>query len=121
MLTKERLPSLLIRIGLAFVFGFAAISGFLQPETYLYYLPDLIRNSPYALLVLHAFGVYEILLSVWLLSGKEKGYAGLISAGTLFGITATNLVNFQVVFRDVAIIFASLALMVLDWKRPSKS
>lgn len=117
MFSKDHLPSLLIRIGLAFVFTYAAISGFMHPETYLFYMPSFLRETPYAELILHVFGIYEILLSLWLLSGKLRRYAALLATITIFAITFANLASFQVVFRNIAIFFSSLALTFLDWEK----
>jgi len=105
--------SWLLRIGLAFVFLYAAASLSLNPSEGEHFLPTFVTMLMPAKLFLSLFGIYEIILSLWLLSGKWTKYSGLLAALTIFGITSLNLTDFSVLFRNVAIFFASLALAFL--------
>ena len=113
LLSPLTLSSLLLRVGLAFVFVFAAISLSLNPSEGMHFLPPFVSYFVSPSLFLTLFGVYEIILSVWLLSGKFSLYAGLIAATTLVVITGLNFSDFSVLFRNVAIVFAALALASL--------
>lgn len=102
--------TILIRIGLAFVYSYAAITMLLKPQSYLHYLPDLtyLNINPEIILIL--FAIYELFLSVWLLSGKGLFYSSLFSAITIFAITFVNYLEFDTLFRNVSIFFSALYL-----------
>jgi len=94
-----------MRAGLAFSFAYAGIGGFLHPENWIGWFPLWTRNilplGDRALL--GTFGVIEILLALWLLSGKKLCWSALISGILLIGITAVNLTSMDIVFRDIAL------------------
>ena len=105
---------LLLRVGLALVFLYPAIAAFLEPQNWIGFLPVFIATNE----ALFAFGVFEIILALWLLSGFRVGIAALISGALVLGIVLTNFGALDIVFRDIPIIFASAALYVLS-KKPS--
>jgi uncharacterized membrane protein YphA (DoxX/SURF4 family) len=113
---KEKLASLSIRIGLAAVFLYIAYASFVQPDTWLTFLPSFLQNLPYAKTILYVFSFYQILLSLWLLSGKKRFYAAILTSLTLAGIVISTLKFLDIAFRDIAILFAALALVALHWK-----
>jgi hypothetical protein len=110
---RHHFASILLRIGLAFVFLFAAISGFLAPQNWVGYLPGFATSILPANVLLAILGLYEIVLSIFLLFKKEVALPALLAAFTLFGITIVNLPQFDVVFRDVGLAFAALALFFI--------
>lgn len=73
-----------------------------------------------AQILLTLFSVYEIILALWLLIGKQLFYAGLLSAATLIGIAAFNLGAIDIVFRDISLALSALALAVLTRNKPSQ-
>ena len=105
-----------LRIGLAFVYAYAAVEIHLHPELFLKYVPTFVQSlfptGPFLLF----FGIFEVALTIWLLSGKRTEYAAMISFFLISGIVVFNLQYFSVLFRNIAIAFASLALVVLDYK-----
>lgn len=100
----------MLQIGLSFVFIFASISLSLNPIDGRQYLPGFVAAIIPAKIFLTFFGIYEIVLSMWLLSGKRKEYSGFAAAITIFLITVLNLQSFSILFRNVAILFAGLSL-----------
>ncbi|HSW37697.1 MAG TPA: DoxX family membrane protein [Candidatus Saccharimonadales bacterium] len=112
-LNKHNLPGLLLRVGLATVFLYASISSFKNPQDWVGYLPRFLKDMLPAGTLLKLFSVYEISLAIWLLSGKFVKYAGLLSALTLSGIVLANFSLFAISFRDIGLIFASLALVFI--------
>jgi len=102
--------SLLLRLGLATMFLYAATSSFLAPDEWVGYFPQFMRDIVPAETLLPIFSIYELLLAFWLLSGVYVKYAALLCAATLTGIVAANFQLFVVTFRDMALIFAALAL-----------
>lgn len=108
--------SLFLRIGLAFVFIYAAVSAFFDPESWIGYIPDFIGSSVTKGYFLFAHDVFGSVLGLWLLSGKKTFYAALVSCAMLAGIILTNLGVFLIVFRDIGLFFAAVALAVLSRK-----
>ena len=104
--------NLLLRVGLAGVFLYAAVSGTLYPDNWIGYLPQFLRNFIPAKTLLTVFDVYEIILSIWLLSGWKIFYSAVLSSLTLFGIVITSLGVLDITFRDFGLLFAAIALAV---------
>lgn len=103
----------LLRAGLIFVFLYASISSFIHPDDWVGFIPGWMRQmvSPKLLLYTHALG--EIILALWLLSGKKLFWASILSAISLASITLANLGSMDLVFRDVGLTLAALALASL--------
>lgn len=113
IIKNRSLPLWLLRIGLATMFLYAAISSFLQPTEWLGYLPGFVSSMFDGELVLKLFSVVEIALAVWLLSGVYTRYAALLAAVMLIGITVSNFSLLAISFRDIGLAFAALALALL--------
>lgn len=111
--TRAAWSQLLLRIGIAVVFLYAAISAFIDPNEWIGFLPPLITENFKAETVLHIFSVIELVLAAWLLSGAYVRWAALFAAAMLSGIVVSNFSIFQISFRDIAIIFAALALAAM--------
>lgn len=109
---KKNLVNVLLRISIASVFLYAVVSATLNPDNWIGYLPQFLRNIFPAKYLLLSFSFYELILSLWILSGKKTFYAAIISAVTLLGIIVTNIGALDITFRDFAIFFAALALAV---------
>lgn len=112
--SNNKLASLLLRIGLASVLLYAAISSFITPSDWVGYLPHILTAHLSGKNLLHIFSVYEAALAIWLLSGMYVRYAACLAALTFSGIIATNLALLAITFRDITMVFASLALMLID-------
>ncbi len=113
---KEKAAFFLL-FGLAVVFLYAAVAAFLDPSSWSGFIPQFMRNIIPTKIFLTVFSVYQILLALWLFSKKKTFYAAVLSAATLFLIVVFNLKNFDIVFRDVAIFFAAVALALLSKER----
>lgn len=111
----KKLSSFLIRVGLAFSFLYAVIDSFINPDAWIGFFPSVMRNflAPNVLLVV--FALVEALLALWLISGIDAFYSAIISALLLLGIIITNIGVFEIIFRDVTIFFAALALVALHY------
>jgi hypothetical protein len=114
---KNEVAKWLLRIGLAFVFIYASVEIYLNPHNFIKYIPSSILNMFPLHLFLHSFGVIEVGLAFWLLSGWKGVYPSLISVAMIVGIVIFNMEHFQVLFRNVAIGFGGLALLVLEMKK----
>lgn len=113
LLQNKALPLWLLRIGLATMFLYAAISSFLQPNEWIGYLPSFVSSLFDGEVVLKLFSVLEIALAAWLLSGVYTRYAALLAAAMLLGITVSNFSLLAISFRDIGLAFAALALAAL--------
>ncbi len=109
----DQLPTLLLRGGLAFAFLYAATASFLHPTTFARYFPSFMPGT-WASDLLPAFALYEVVLSAMLLTNRFTYVASLFAAATLLGIVAANPDAFEVLFRNVAIACAALALALQD-------
>jgi|SRR3989344_1830641 len=110
---KETLASFFLRLGLAVVFFYAAISSFLSPQNWIGFFPRFLQVS----WILTLFSVYEMILGLWFLSNKKVFYASILSALTLFFIVVFNITLLDVIFRDIAIFFMALALAALSYEK----
>jgi len=106
--------SWILRIGLAFVFLYAAISGIQSPQEWVGYLPTFMTKFMAATTLLRFFEVYEFALALWLISGFYLRYAALLTALTLGGIVVTNPGQLIITFRDVGLACTALALAVMS-------
>ena len=113
---KERLVSFFLRSGLAIVFLYAGIASLLAPENWIGFIPVSIINILPASVFLVLFSIYEIALGFWLLSNKKIFYASILSALTMIVIVTANMFLFDIVFRDIAILFMAIALSILSSK-----
>jgi len=107
-----KFTSLFLRVGLATVFLYAAVSSFLAPNDWLGYLPGFLRAIIPATVLLSIFSVVEIILAAWLLTGVYVRFAALVCVAMLLGIVVSNFSLLAISFRDIGLIFAALALAV---------
>lgn len=113
----SNLASFTLRVALAVPFLFAAIDATLQPEAWIGFMPVFLQNLFPTSLLLGAFSLYEAGLACWLLSGWRTKYSAFLAAATLLAITITNITVLEIVFRDVGLLLAALALGVLQYKK----
>ena len=103
-------PSLLLRIGLAFSFLYPAFSSLTEPSNWIGFFPMSLRAVIPAPALLYLFAGYEIMLGLWLLSGRRLGMSSLFAFATLAGVVVLNLGALDLVFRDVGLAFSAAAL-----------
>lgn len=113
-LNNQTLASWLLRLGLAFVFVYAAAGTLLHPHLWQGYLPAFVQKWPLVHLLLKGLALYEIALAVWLLSGRYVKYAALLCAATLAGIILAQPQDLIITFRDVGLVFMALALAAIE-------
>lgn len=113
-MTKNELAKWFLRVGLAFVFLYASVEIYFHPANFLKYVPQFVQDSLPLDLFLLLFGVFEVAIAVWLLTGWKGQYPSLLSVLMIIGIVAFNMEYFQILFRNVAIGFGGLALVVLE-------
>ena len=121
----SNLASFILRVALAVPFLFAAIDTTLQPEAWIGFMPLFLQNLFPKALLLGGFSLYEAALSVWLLSGWKTKEAALFASATmaaitLLAITITNITALEIVFRDIGLLLAAVALGVLHHEKNGK-
>lgn len=109
--TAEALQVRLLQLGLAFVFLYASLTTLVDPLQFATYVPSWL-SMPGMGPMLRCFACFELALAMALLTRRFARHAALVAVMTLVGITATNPDEFEVLFRNVAIICAALALAV---------
>ncbi len=111
---NDKIANWLLRIGLAAVFLYAAVSSLQHPVVWAVFLPLFLTKLISSVTLIKFFAVYELLLVVWLLSGKYTRYAAALCAATLLGIVVTNPSQLIVTFRDVGLAMMATALFFLE-------
>lgn len=113
----EKLPGLLLRLGVAFAFLYPPINALSDPYSWLGYFPSFTRGFVPDMVLLHGFGLVEVVLALWILSNKKIFIPSLLATGILLGIILFDFQDFQIIFRDVTIAAAAAALAVGAWQK----
>ena len=113
--SRIQVVHLLLRISVAFAFLYPPITALIEPYTWLGYIPDLFRLGTDGVVILHLFGIVEVLLALWILSGWRIVYPSLAAAAMLLAIVVFNPAEFPIVFRDISI--ALVALVLVLWPK----
>lgn len=106
-----RTSSLLLRLSLAFAFLYPAYGLWKHPADWLGYVPEFVRNvglSEHALLL--SLAAFHLALALWLLSGWRVRLPAVLGAAALGAIVYFNLNQLDVLFRDISLALAALAL-----------
>jgi uncharacterized membrane protein YphA (DoxX/SURF4 family) len=110
----QNLPALLLRVGLAFVFAYAAISSFREPAAWVGFVPGLVQHILQATTFLHLFALFELLLAAAFIVGKFVRYAAALAVLSLAGLVIFNLNALLVTFRDIGLACMAAALFFLE-------
>ena len=113
-MNNNKLAVWFLRVGLAFVFAYASVEIYLNPTNFLKYTPDFVLNLVPIKPFLYSFGFAELALAAWLLTGYKPAYSSLISVMLMVAIIIFNPEHFGILFRNVAIGFGGLALLIID-------
>lgn len=111
--TNVQAVSLLLRIGLAAVFLYAAVEAFRQPIAWVSFVPDFTTKFVAAKTSLDIISVIQIGLAAWLLTGKYLRLAAAVAIALFAGIVIFNLDSLYVTFRDFGLICMALALFFI--------
>lgn len=103
---------MLLRIGVAFSFLYPPFDALRNPDSWIGYFPKFLHGTFPDAVLLHGFGILEVTIALWILSGKKIFWPSLVAALMLVAIVITNLNNFEVLFRDLSITAMALSLAV---------
>ena len=111
---KSAQAELILRLGLAFTLLYPALSALRDPFSWVGYFPEFISIIPVDRIVpLYIFGVIQIILAVWILSGRKVFIPAIVTALMLFGIVLFNINQLDILFRDIVIAAAAIALALM--------
>jgi uncharacterized membrane protein YphA (DoxX/SURF4 family) len=104
----------LLRVGLALTFLYAAVSALRTPDAWTGFVPQGVTNLLSAKTVLDTVAVLQLLIVVGLLVGRYLKLTAVVAAVLLTGILVANLNSLVVTFRDMGLACMALALVFLD-------
>lgn len=110
----NRYPFILIRIGLVFVFLYAGAEALIQPLNWVGFVPPWADKLISRELSLTMLSIFQIFLSLWLLSGFKERYSAWAASIFLVIVIIQNLGQMDILFRDVGLLFSSSALAFRD-------
>ena len=100
----------ILRWGLAFVFFYGAIAALINPSEWAGFIPGYVSTIIPIHIFLTVFSLYELALAALLFSGRKLYWSSLFATITLAAILVVNFNIMDIVFRDVGLLFAALAL-----------
>jgi uncharacterized membrane protein YphA (DoxX/SURF4 family) len=110
-MNEARKAHVILRIGTAFAFLYPPVMALQDPVSWFSYFPSFVRNLPIENgVLLHTFGLIEVIIALWILFGKNIRIPSAIATVMLVVIVFFNLPQLDVVFRDLSIAAMTLAL-----------
>lgn len=108
-----------MRLAVAFSFVYPAVAAYFDPYAWIGYFPGflLALAGGHDLILLHAWGVFEILLALWVLFGTRVYVPALIMAAALVAVVVANPGQFPILFRDLSIALAAVSLALVNKKK----
>ena len=111
----------ILRVGLAFALLYPPFNALLDPNSWIGYFPGFVHLPAQAsgvpdIVILHVFGVVEVVLALWILSGYKIFWPSLAATLMFIVIVGFNLNQFQILFRDLSI--AAIAMYLAFTNTP---
>lgn len=112
---------LLLRLGVAFAFLYPAIAALYAPDNWIGYLPPFLQSwaagvGVSSVVLLHCFGFVEVVIALWILSGKKIFWPSVAATVLLLAIVGIHSNQFEVLFRDLSIAAGAIALAIVARK-----
>lgn len=121
-MNRDAVTYFVLRAGVAFAFLYPPVAAIFSPNDWIGYFPAFTRGFVPDVVLLHGFGVLEVAIALWILSGKKIFWPSIGATALLISIVVFDFQDFIVVFRDLSIAAAafSLALMNSSGTTPPK-
>jgi hypothetical protein len=107
----------LLRIGVASAFFYPPVAAYLNPDNWIWFVPDFVALFISKELFLNLFGIVELIIAFGLLFLKNPTIPALAASGLLVSIIVLDWQAFDVVFRDIAILLSALAIVALYYDK----
>ena len=119
---SSKLANWALRAAIAFAFLYPPYAALQDPTSWLSYFPHFVLATTQGLaipdlVVLHAFGLLEVVLALWILSGWRVYIPATVAALILLAIVVLDFADFEVLFRDLALALAALSLALHSFAR----
>src|SRR4051812_1816684 len=108
MSNNTKIANVILRVGVAFAFLYPPASALSDPQSWLGYFPQFVRALANSLsipdmVLLHGFGVVEVIIALWILSGVRIFIPSMLATLILLAIVFFGWNDFEVLFRDLSI------------------
>ena len=117
---RMKLISLLLRIGIATAFLYPPVAAYLNPDGWIWFVPDFVEVFISKELFLTLFGIVELAIGAAILVMPNPLIPALAAAGVLGAIIVLDWNAFDVIFRDIAILLSCIALILLPRETPHR-
>lgn len=118
---QARFSYLLLRLGAAFAFLYPPVSALFEPYNWIGYFPSFARGYVDEMVMLHAFGIVEVIIAIWILSGWKIFWPSIAATMMLVAIVAFNWSEFPVLFRDLSIAAMTFSLAIINMRKPASA
>ena len=78
-MTPEKISNLLLRISVAFAFLYPPFDALTNPDSWIGYFPKFMQGYVPDLVLLHGFGIVEVVIALWILSGKQIFWPSIVA------------------------------------------
>ena len=108
------LAQIILRVGAAFAFLYPPLNALSDPGSWIGYFPAFMHGFVPDPVLLHGFGVVEVIIALWILSGWKIFWPSLVATVMIVSIVAFNIPQMQVLFRDLSIAAMTLSLALMN-------
>ncbi len=109
--------SLLLRVAIAIAFLYPPIDSIFHPQAWLGYFPPFMLGHVSDTVMLVGWGIIEVVIALWILSGKRIFWPSIAATVLLALIVAFNIPLMQIVFRDISLALAAAALALGSYRQ----
>lgn len=101
-----------LKLGIAFAFIYAGVSGLVTPLNWTGYFPESLRSVINSQTLILIWSIAEIALGIWIFSEHMLGLSSAIATVALIVVVLFNIPQMDILFRDISLAFAALALSI---------
>lgn len=112
-MNTTRAVSLLLRLGVSLALLYPAFNAYLDPYHWLSFMPPPLFDIVPDMLLIHGFGVVEIVLGLWILSGRNVFIPALGATLVFVLVVVSNVQEFQTLFTTLSMAGMALALALI--------